>query len=175
MVECLPYFRNLSSYSLVGTIPPEISQLPNLTSLYVASPPLNLSISKFREKRKDVWIFSKWRNRWKYYAWSDQARLQPWRLIFVSQLIHMVETSVGLIRVFIMRIPHFLLPVGYGCLTIFLLSIPFGSIRHVRTFILGKISLISIWSRIVSIQIITQVQNDSLTLTYPVDINIWLI
>lgn len=40
MVDCLPYFRNLSSYSLAGTIPPEISQLPNLTSLYVASPHL---------------------------------------------------------------------------------------------------------------------------------------
>jgi hypothetical protein len=47
----------------------------------------------------------------------DQIRLklQPWRLIFVSQLIHMVEISVGLIWVFKMRISQFLLPVGYGC------------------------------------------------------------
>ena len=59
----------------------------------------------------------------------DQIRheVQPWRLICVSQLIHMVETSVGLIRVFIVRISHFLLQVGYGCLTIFPFSIPFGS------------------------------------------------
>jgi hypothetical protein len=34
------------------------------------------------------------------------------------------------------QVHKFLIPVGHGYLTIFLFSIPFGSIHHARTFIL---------------------------------------
>ena len=44
-----------------------------------------------------------------------------------------------------MRISHFLIPVGYGSLMVFLYSIPFGSIYHARTFIPREIVLVSIW------------------------------
>ena len=48
-----------------------------------------------------------------------------------------LETSVGLVSSFChtIRISLFLLPVGYGYLTVLLFWIPFGSIYHVRTFV----------------------------------------
>lgn len=56
--------------------------------------------------------------------------------------IHEVCTSVELVSSFvytawvsIMRISHYLIPVGYGYFTIFLFSIPCGSIYHARTFL----------------------------------------
>ena len=39
------------------------------------------------------------------------------------------------IQVSTVRISHFLIPVGYGYLTVYLFSIPFGSIYHARVFI----------------------------------------
>ena len=79
------------------------------------------------------------------------------------------------IQVSIMRISHFLIPVGYGYLTVYLFSIPIGSIYHARVFIPRQNILVSIWSGMVLTQIITRVYEDSLTLTYPPNINIWLV
>jgi hypothetical protein len=72
-----------------------------------------------------------------------------------------------------MRISHFLIPIGNGDLTVLLFSIPFGSIYHMRTFILRQNRQLLICFRMVSTHIITQAYNDSLTLTHPPNIHIW--
>ena len=61
----------------------------------------------------------------------------------LSTIYKLLTSSVGLVLslfdstvwVSIVRIPHFLIPVGYGYMVAFLFSIPFGSIYHSRTFI----------------------------------------
>jgi hypothetical protein len=60
----------------------------------------------------------------------------------------------------------FLTPVRYGYLTVILFSTPFRSIHHARSLI------VSIWFRMVVTQIMTLVCKDSLTMTYPPNINI---
>ena len=59
-----------------------------------------------------------------------------------QKCLRKVCTSFGLVLSFyysiwvsIMRISHFLMPVGYGYMTVFVFLIPFGSIQHARTFI----------------------------------------
>ena len=79
------------------------------------------------------------------------------------------------IWVSITRISHFLIPVEYGYLTVFVFLIPLGSIYHTRSFISSKVALVSIWFRMVLTQIITQVYKKILTLTYPPNINVWLV
>ena len=80
------------------------------------------------------------------------------------------------IQVSIMRDFTFFIPIGYGYLTVFLLSIPFGCIYHARTFIpYTTSSLVSIWFRMVLTQIIISEYKDCCTLTYPPNINIWLV
>ena len=62
--------------------------------------------------------------------------------VSLARYLRYVSTSVGLIlpsfdtiRVSIMRISQFVIPVGYEYLTVFLFSIPFGSTYHARIFI----------------------------------------
>ena len=75
------------------------------------------------------------------------------------------------------RFNHFLLPLGYGYLTLFLLYFPhqLGLCPMQEPSYLGKIDLVSIWFRMVLTQMITWVYKDSLTLRYPPNINIWLV
>ena len=47
----------------------------------------------------------------------------------------------------ITRTSHFLIPVGYGYLTVFLFPLLCGSIYHARTFIPRQDALVSIWLR----------------------------
>ena len=60
-----------------------------------------------------------------------------------QKCLRKVCTSFGLVLslyyygmwVSIMRISHFLMPVGYGYTTVFVFLIPFGSIQHATSFI----------------------------------------
>ena len=66
----------------------------------------------------------------------------------------------------IMRIPHFLIPVEYGCFSSFCWC--HSCLKTLQEpWYLGKIALVSIWFRLVLTQIITRGYKDSLTLTYP--------
>ena len=94
-----------------------------------------------------------------------------------------VQTSVGLVSSFfytiwesVMRILYLLTGIGMGMghLTAILFSISFGSIyctMHELSY-LNKITLVSIWFRMVLTQITTHVYKDSLILTCPSNINI---
>ncbi len=71
------------------------------------------------------------------------------------------------IRVSRMRISLFLIPVRYAYLRIFLFLIPFGVyIAFKEPTSLGKITLVSLWCKMVFTQMITWVYQDYLTLTY---------
>jgi hypothetical protein len=93
-----------------------------------------------------------------------------------------VETSVGLVPSFldtiqnpILRISHFLIPVGYGYLAYFHFRSHSGLYTLQDPSHLGKIALISIWFRMVVTQLITPVYKDSHTLRYSPNIDIWLV
>ena len=103
--------------------------------------------------------------------------------LFKSQIfsgIHEVCTSVELVSSFvytvwvsIMTILHFLIPVGYRNLKIFLFSLYHVGLYTMQELsYLGKSTLVSIWFSNGMTQIRTQVYKDSLTLTYPPNINI---
>ena len=76
------------------------------------------------------------------FKWH-QSRTLPTRAHFFGiPMVCKVTTRVALVPscflniiwVIIMRISHFLLPVGYGYLMVFLFPIPFGFIYHPRSF-----------------------------------------
>ena len=72
----------------------------------------------------------------------------------------------------------FLIPVVYGHLTKYLFSIPFGSIYYARTFLHSEIAHsinMVLEIRVVLSELITRVYKDSLTLTYPPNITMWLV
>ena len=73
----------------------------------------------------------------------------------------------------IMRLPHSLIWVGYGYLLIILFWYYSGLYIMQELSHLGEIALVSIWFRISSSQMETQAYKNSLTLTYPPNINIW--
>jgi hypothetical protein len=74
----------------------------------------------------------------------------------------------------VLRISPFLVLVWYGYMMVFVFLMPFvGSIYHARTLMyLGKITIVASCHRMVLTQLITQVYKESLTLTYPPNINI---
>ena len=63
-------------------------------------------------------------------------------MLLCALCLEKVQTSVGLVWSYfdailesIMRISHFLIPVGYGYLMVDLFWIPFGSVYYARAFI----------------------------------------
>jgi hypothetical protein len=65
--------------------------------------------------------------------------------------------SYNTIWVSIMSISHFLIPVQYGCLTAFLLRYHSGIYIMQEPWYIGRVTLVSMWFRMVLTQIITRV------------------
>ena len=93
-------------------------------------------------------------------------------------------TSVGLLPslflipipfayLFIMKISHFLLSVGYGYFMVFLFWYPLGLYSMQELSYLDRFMIVSLWFRMKLTQIMTWVYKDFLTLTYFSHINIW--
>ena len=96
------------------------------------------------------------------YVWSNVGT----NIIFLWHYLHIcVENFM------------FFIQIGYEYLVTILCSIPFGYIYCTmqESSYLGKIVLVSIWSRMGLVQIIDHVYEDILTLTYLPNINIRLV
>ena len=79
------------------------------------------------------------------------------------------------LQVSIMRVSYFLIPSRNECLTNLCYQYHSGLYTIQEPSHLGKIAQVPIWFRMLLTPIITRVYKDSLTLTYPPNINIWLI
>ena len=110
----------------------------------------------------------------KFYSWIKMMQQQAYmRQSYTNCWIGIVFLIYSN-WIFVLRISPFLVPIWYGYLMVFVFLIPFvGSIYHARTFMyVGNIIIVASCHRMVLTQLITHVYKESLTLTYPPNINI---